>query len=106
MKRLIIIVACAALWSCTHTFSARSDLDERLFEHEAKSGLTDSYSGVYAKRHRPSQYERCLERKKGAENAERLCSEFVRAGMPDVNERCNDCVDSPFYGNPYGMYGY
>ncbi|MBD3250873.1 hypothetical protein GF380_00115 [Candidatus Uhrbacteria bacterium] len=107
--RFILLTLCVlALVGCTHTYQSRSDLDERLADHNARSGLRKSHNESYAKRHRPSQYERCLERLNGAERAEEICEEYVLASKPNVDERCDDCVDNPWYttpfNNPYNNY--
>lgn len=99
-----IVFGALALAACSHTWDAKNDYNEHLTEHSVHSGLADGYNETYTKDHEPSVYERCMVRNRGAENAEELCLDYVKAGMPSVDERCQGCVDSPYYH--YGFYGY
>lgn len=95
--------------ACSHTWQGETNLPGHRTQSKTYSSLSESANHVHTSK-RQSQFDDCMAKKKGIEKAraEAMCEDFVKAGMPNTDERCDDCVDNPLYGwdRLYGGYGY
>jgi hypothetical protein len=107
MKALLILIVCMALAACTHTWNGETDLNGYHSKDKAHSGLTNASNTTWTKK-RQSQFKDCEKVHEGNDEAIQECKRYQRAGLPNTDERCDDCVDNPLYGwdRFYGGYGY
>lgn len=109
MKRLIYLITCLAAMACSHAWQGETDLPGHRTQAKTYGSTGESVNHVVTSK-RQSQFEDCLAKKKGMDEAKAkaICKAHVEDGMPNNDPQCDDCVDNPLYGwdRFYGGYGY